>query len=293
MSKILLEADFTADLRAIYSSARPADEQQSDGLENILVHNGLENQETIKKIIALGEPLKKAVQVLGENKDKNPILAFVTQSTIQNLILTGTLNADKFKAIYNAVAKKLVADSEFFKENSYNIIYCKALYEKTTKEIEKYLTLQSSTLKPTASSYDKVIQAKNRKKFLEATQGQVPDDVRNARLKSIEDIVKNSDDYSKTVHRNANELDNIVSKLETLASKFAAILALSTSTKSVKAKKALTDPKFDGLDQKQIANAFLALSNNNILPKGQLKEDDADMLVLKILATLESSGPAK
>jgi hypothetical protein len=270
----------------------------------------------VKKLLALGEPFKRACKVLGystePNNGGNPILAFVLQEyVIINLIKPGLLNANTFKAIYNAVAKQLVADSEFFAQNSYNIIYCKNLYKKSPKEIEEYLTLQKSILKPSAEVYSANDQLDNRKTFLyikgiNNSIGEeelniikranaikkLPDarkipSVFKADLNSIElarQIHEGSNDY--TIRRNADELDKIVEKLPDLASKFAAILLLCT--KSAEAKGALGHSKFRELNQRQIANAFIKLSSANVLPRGQLQKEDASLLVGKILATLET-----
>jgi hypothetical protein len=119
-----------------------------------------------KQLLSLGEPLKKAIKVLGFDCSINPILGFVTNKyVITNLIRTKLLNTDTFKAIYNAVAKKLVADSEFFDSNDYNIIYCADLYSKSATEIVKYLSIQKNILSPSAETYTKADQDKNKKVF--------------------------------------------------------------------------------------------------------------------------------
>ena len=84
---------------------------------------------------------------------------------LRNLLQTKLLNASTFKAIYNAVAKKLVVDSEFFASNDYNIIYCQDLYRKPLADIVKYLTLQKGILSPSASTYTKADQDRNKKTF--------------------------------------------------------------------------------------------------------------------------------
>ena len=117
MSKILLEAD------------NKTVEKQLIQLTNDLTF--------AKKLLALGEPFEKACKVLGYNitneNGGNPLLAFVIKQ--KHLVDSGAINANTFKALYNAVAKHLVADSEFFKPNDYNIIYCKNLYKKTRNRL--------------------------------------------------------------------------------------------------------------------------------------------------------------
>lgn len=297
MTKILLEAD-------------------TRGLEKKLI--GLKTDPAlVKKLLALGEPFKKACEVLGYNIDNknggNPILAFVLQDyVIQNLINTGDLNVSTFKAIYNAVAKQLVADSEFFKDNDYNIIYCKKLYKKTPKEIENYLILQSEILRPTAEVYTKQDQEKNRKIFLyikdiknNSNEEELNIIKRAAKINNPEnsfvvptvktatklnDIELAKEIYEKAgdahIYRSTEDLDKIVVRLKNLESKFAAILLLCSSNTEA-TKEALNHPEFRELNQRQIANAFMILSQDAMIPRGQLRKDVAKLLIQKILATFD------
>ena len=121
-----------------------------------------------EQLISLGEPLKKAIKVLGFDKNINPILGFIENPyVLKNLLLPKLLNANTFKAIYTAVSKKLIVHSEFFTENDYNIIYCQDLYRKPLDIIIKYLTIQKAVLSPTATVYTRADQNKNKKVFFE------------------------------------------------------------------------------------------------------------------------------
>lgn len=309
MAKILREAD--------YASLTTKDSEIEKKL-NELTEN--KDKAYVKKLMAFGEPLKKVCVAFGYDihpgNGGNPLLAFVLQDYIKPLVNNGALNVNTFKAFYNAVAKHLVADSEFFTVNSYNIIYCRDLYNKSPKEIQDYLILQSKILKPDAKQYTAENQISNRKVFLHIdgitrsngeeelnivkraksinaseNKNKIIKDVRTAKLNTIElaeQIYSNNDDIQPVSHITETELDKIVVELTDPALKFAAILSLSTSTKSKKAKKALlsNNPKFTALRQDQILKAFLTLSNAGILPKRQLREVEADLLVDKILATL-------
>jgi hypothetical protein len=307
MSNLLLEnSAFTVDLRSIYnpSPSQKASEpnktadntSRSDEVAQKLLELTKNNEQLVSKLMTLGEAFKNACKILGykttKEKGSNPILAFVLQNyVIQNLLNTGLLNGSSFKAIYNAVAKKLVADSEFFESNGYNLLYCKALYNKPAKEIEEYLTVQSKILTPTFTSYTDEIQLKNRRVFIEdAKAGQIPplmtDQVKLNTISKAREL-SGTKKENGTVHRNSEELDQIVSKLKSTSVKFATIMALSTSTTSEEARKALFSQKFTGISPTDIADAFNKLSRSNVLPKGQLSETDADKLVLKILDTLE------
>ena len=123
-----------------------------------------------KKLLALGEPFIKTLRVLGLNPEKgvgaNPILGFVTQEGVRdNLLNTGLLNSNTFRAIYNAIANKQVAHSQFFEENEYNIIYCKDLYTKAPSVMAKYLDEQKDILDPSATHYTSEIINNNKRAF--------------------------------------------------------------------------------------------------------------------------------
>lgn len=249
-----------------------------------------------------GAPLKKAITVLEFDPKKNPILGFITKPyVIQNLINTDKLNVETFKAIYNAVAKKLAAPSEFIHEkaNEYNILYCPKLYDKSVKEIEEYLTLQKDVL----SSASTDVQAKNKKVFFNIKSITASDlktrvaEINNwagelpvaatATLNSLElarlvNGIKSID----TVVINTTEQDTIVGKLNDKTDLYAALLYLNMSTDSQKAKQALADNKFSGIDYSKVVKALTSFAENKIMPKGKLSNDTADTLVDKILAKL-------
>lgn len=270
-------------------------------------------EEIANKLIAIGDPLKKAIKVLGFNYKKvtggNPILAFIRQNYVQKyLIQTGLLNANTFKAIYNTVARHLTSDVEFYKANNYNLIYCRALYSKTPTEMLEYLELQKEILNPNEPT-DIYRQLENRRVFLEIPgireinvkqraiiikgdrykdASKVPTVTNAKKLNSLVLAKTIKGSTEETIHRTTNELTEIVAKLSTLADKFAAILSLSISTKSKTAKAALSVEDFAGLDGAQITKAFTRLSAGGIMPRGQLNETDADTLVKLILASMKA-----
>lgn len=119
-----------------------------------------------KQLISLGEPIKKVMKVLGFNKKTNPILGFITDRyVINSLIKTKLLNINTFEAIYNAVAKKLIANSELLIANDYNIVYCKDLYKKPAAEMFKYIEQQAKVLRPNGEEYSAEDTARNKKAF--------------------------------------------------------------------------------------------------------------------------------
>jgi hypothetical protein len=278
-----------------------------------------DDQALIEKLLTFGEPFKKACRILKYNiKNEaggNPILAFVLQDYVKdNLINTGLLNANTFKAIYNAVAKKLVADSEFFEQlpsNHYNIIYCKDLYTKPVKEIEEYLVQQQKTLPTSVDKYTNEIIKNNKKTFLHIDSIKEPDlkkraavikkfnnglpGITNAKLNSL-DLVKiildGGPTATKTVKVDDTTQNSIVTKLMNRSNKIdpvialAVILQLSMNTNSARAKNELSNAKFTGIDSKQVTSAVTKILNSKLLPEGSISMKDADALVDKIIAKL-------
>ena len=125
----------------------------------------------------MGEPLRKDMKILGFNKKTNPILAFLSLSYVQKeLLQTKLLNINTYRALHNAYAKRYLADSELYKANDYNIIYCKDLYKRTPKEMEEYLKLQSEgPIKPKSSVYTLEDQTNNKKIFLKVAKNTAAD----------------------------------------------------------------------------------------------------------------------
>jgi hypothetical protein len=348
MSNQLLEANVpTIDLRAIYATSpvlNAEDTPESDSsteterartpddtsgttneLKQLLMSKGVD-EETARRIILFGEPFKKAVRVLGTktepSKGSNPLLAFVIQDYVKNkLINTGLLNINTFKVLYNAVAAKLVADSEFFEhtpQNDYNIIYCADFYRKPVKEMLDYLKLQSNILDVNASVYSAETQIKNKKAFIfikgvykAGTTEEESDPIKRANLiKKIDsakakavtagdavlnklDIVKilcNIKQAEQTELTTDNQND-IVKKLaglgvEQKSAAFATLLALSMNTDSPVAKKALKHEVFADINAQDTLNALHKFAGTSILPRGQIKPADADSLAHKLLATV-------
>jgi hypothetical protein len=227
----------------------------------------------------------------------------------EKLLNTGLLNISTFKAIYNAVAKKLAADSEFITERAYNIIYCPDLYRKSAKEMAEYLTLQSKILSPSAGAYDGKIQLENRRIFLHIDGIDEKDYAKNAKMTKLDDnslpkvfdaklnsieIARSLSGKSEgvgTITKSDKELTEIVSKLTTTADKLAALLALSTSTSSKQAQQALSAPEVKDVTGEAVTQAFLKLSKDNVFPKGQLDIKTADSLVSLIMATFKQEEP--
>lgn len=192
------------------SSSKSSDTNAS--IESELMSQGI-NEHTVKKIMTFGEPLKKVLRVLGFKKDdpktkKNPIMAFIKQKYVQNnLINNGLLNINTFKPIYNAVSKKLVANSEFFNVNDYNIIYCKALYKKPAAEIEEYITLQSKVLGYSATSYPAELLKLNKKLFLAGASSNDTLATQNATELNDLNFIR------KLVGSEKSDMDKLVSKI--------------------------------------------------------------------------------
>lgn len=266
-----------------------------------------------ERLVSIGDPLTKAIKVLGFNPAKNPILGFIRQKrVVTSLIATKKLNVETFKAIYNAVANNLIAHSELIKEKpkneEYNIIYCLDLYNKPVKEMLEYIKLQSQILKVSATQYTEADQLKNKRAFLyvdaikeqeenkrateinKLSNDQLPI-VASAKLNTLTLArVIDGKVHTPTTSLGGKEQDKLVAQLVTLADKHAALLALVLTTQNVAAKNALNDTAFAGLSSDDKLKAAIALSEKGIMPKGQLNKTDADTLVAKIMASLHKEN---
>lgn len=261
------------------------------------------DEDVAKQLMLMGEPLKKALRVLGFEKASNPILAFISDDyVIDNLIKTKLLNTVTFKAIYNSVAKKLVADKEFLKANDYNIIYCRDLYKKPLDEIMRYLALQNESLDVNFSSYSAVTRANNQKTFIFiktiTTQGNTE------RAQEIKDLVNTdisvrADDaqlndlaLAETIYQvlntveklDAGALQGLARKLKTPSMKLAALQYLNITSNSDEVKKALSKEVFRSLSAKDIIAATQVVAQ--FMPKVKISADDVSTLVGLILNDL-------
>lgn len=274
-----------------------------------------------KQLMNIGAPLRQALKALGGFDEKvNPILGFINNNYVREaLIKTGLLNVNTYKAIHAAIARKLVAGSQLFSDNNYNIIYCKDLYTKSASDMLKYLELQKSILKPNAESYSPKDLAQNRRVFFAIKDEvvQLAPEARNdlnkraaalknlksdqlssakdpeVKLNSLElaNIIENgasgtSGEKQEKVHMTSQSQNNLASKLVRPSEILAAIMHLSTTTNSLQAKKALTSKKFSNIAMHDLVKAMDRLATEDLLPKGQLRTSDADSLVNILLGKL-------
>ena len=258
-----------------------------------------------EQLISIGEPLKKAINVLGFDKQTNPILAFISDPfVIKELLETKLLNVSTFKAIYNAVAKKLVAHSQLLQANTYNIIYCSDLYKRSAAEMQEYLTLQNKILPANASRYTKAMLNLNRKVFL-----LIPDitekdfskrlaqikayakqlDVRTGELNNLEmatdlynaiKVRATSQDSGTTQSSGGSSLN----KLDTPAKKLAAVQYFSMATNNTEAKEALINSKFTAVQNSDLMKASIELANDEALKDLLLDMEAED--IIKLLGDL-------
>jgi hypothetical protein len=258
-----------------------------------------------EQLISIGEPLKKAINVLGFDRQTNPILAFVSDPfVIKELLETRLLNVSTFKAIYNAVAKKLIAHSQLLQANTYNIVYCPDLYKRSAAEMQEYLTLQNKILQANASKYTKATLNLNKKVFLlipsitekdfskrlvqiKAYDKQL--DVQTGKLNSLElatDLIKSIKTSAANQDSGATQSSSAssIKKLDTPAKKLAAVQYFSTATNNAEAKEALMNSKFTNISNNDLIKASIELANDEAL-KALLLDADADEII-KLLGDL-------
>lgn len=270
-----------------------------------------DDDQCAKQLELIGEPLRKAIKVLGFNESINPILAFINLPYVKNkLIKTKLLNINTFKAIYNAVADKLIADSEFLAVRNYNIIYCTDLYKKSASEMEKYLKIQKDILHPNAKSYDAETIIKNRRVFLQQP-GKVSDSgVMSKAGKKVGNVKQQK--YAKTTDEDATlnslatiqtiyhgitgddlnlkkivdnkTLRDIASKIKGAAQVFAVLQYLSMSTGNEKARQALNNNKFTNISARDLTSATKVVTSN--ISKLHFSKSDIDALVGLLLDNL-------
>ena len=326
MSTTLYESDFlTLDLnisngRVSQASNKTSNSSTSEDLSKQLAAAGIP-ADIVAKLVTFGEPIKKLFSILGFT-DKNPILGFIKQEFVQKeLISSNLLTASTFKAIYAAVAKKLIADSEFMKNNDYNLLYCKKLYEKQAKEIEGYFLIQSKILRANASKYTYSDLIKNKKVFLNISS--ISDTDIKTRIKAIGNFGKGSTDSAvmqklpKITDAELNSLglakaiydslkvnsdmssnprtniqDTIVNNISnsrghvSLPHAFAVMMSLSLGSNSMRAKDALSNKHFTNLPSKVVAEASAEIIAKKILPSNALSTAEADSLTDKIMSRI-------
>jgi hypothetical protein len=222
------------------------------------------------------------------------------------MLLADLINSQTYKAIHNAVARRYMADSEFVKQNNYNILYCLDLYKgKTAKDIEEYLAQQKKVLNPSAPAYNAKTLAKNVKIFLKNGYTSVLDD--GAELNDLDDIEEllgtsetsggtdsdkkgsgstaSSDDAKQGKAKvDREDIKDIVRKLTDDAHLIAALQFIAVNTNNKVANQALTNnsKKLSGISAKDlvIASAEVAtilrkvkLDTNTIKTFVQLIQD--------------------
>jgi hypothetical protein len=264
------------------------------------------------QLLALGEPIKTAIKALGIDKTKNPILGFITDSyLIKSLLQPKLLNINTFKAIYNAVAKKLVADSEFLKSNDYNIIYCQDLYKKSAKDMEDYLTLQRTILSPSAYTYTIENRNTNKKVFFYISTIKELDPVkRKVEITKLPadtvlpaatsaSTTLNTLDLANAISGNSVESGNakdsrataqivkavdVAEQLSNKAQYFAVIQYFSMATKVLEAKQALKHPDFKNIPAEQMVTATTQIAP--FMYKVRLPENEVKALISILLNKL-------
>jgi hypothetical protein len=290
------------------------DEVEADFFNDYFVYGDKSwDAEAASKLRNLGAPFQRVLKVLGFDKKTNPILGFVIQPhVVKKLLLPGLLNSSTFRAIYEAIVKKLVADSELFVKNDYNIIYCQDLYKKSASEMIKYLNMQKNVLSPTASVYTKADQEKNKKTFfyIKAIKEQDINQRRAAIAKlptgtslpiaynasttlnsmafitAFIGIQKGSAAGNNTKQTSTSRsAANIAGKIKSKEQAFAAIQYLGAITGASEALKALQHSVFNDVSAGELAKATAQIVP--FMKKAQLPEEETKSFINRVLDGLE------
>jgi hypothetical protein len=178
-------------------------------------------------------------------------------------------------------------------------------------EIEKYLVLQKNILKLSAEAYPQKIQEKNKKAFfyikeitatnLEKRKQEVDalpasmvlPSAKNADTKLNEynfaeklvGFIPEKSNNAKTSHMSANNMNNLLNKINKPSEYFAVIQHFSTTTNVPEAKHALNHEKFRNLSAETIIAATAKVAP--LLNKGKLPDEEVKTLVTMILGKLE------
>ena len=290
--------------KALSSEAKLPEYQIEDQFfKEYYSNSGIWDEKCAKALFSIGTPLKKAFKVLGFDKTTNPILGFISQKYVrEKLLATGLLNVNTFKAIYSAVAENTVADSEFLVTRDYNIIYCPALYKKSLTDIDGYLEIQKSILKPKADKYTLDTQIQNRKVFInldyikdvaektdvkERLNAIINVDVSNVKKLTDSTVELNSVNLAKTLsgksdnkpsvtHIDEDAQIELLNKLTKPEQMFAVLQYLLVNARSNKAKEVLASSKFSPLSPGDIIEASAWLVTQKLIPAGKLNIDDAN-----------------
>lgn len=218
--------------------------------------------EAVAKSLLPIEQLQEDIKILGFKKQTNPLLIFFGNKYVQTALLnTGLINSNTYKAIHNAKARVLVADSEFLEANEYNILYCRNLYQRSVSEIEAYLEAQKKSLPTNVSAYSPERLDRNKRIFLQLGQTSVK--AKDAKLNSLAAVydILNIKQKNTSVNKSSEEetedleIDQELVDLltESKANAFVALQYIGGSLGHEKALKALSE--LSSLDSKTIATA--------------------------------------
>lgn len=270
---------------------------------------------SVEPLMLIGDQLRKDIKTLGFKKQTNPIFAFICLNYVQkDLIQTKLLNTNTYKAIHNAIAKRWIADSEFFKANDYNIVYCKDLYKKSVKEIQEYLKLQGEgVLKPNEAVYTFEMQTTNKKIFVFSAKNSTADlaaraknqlaistrfpSMQNSNTKlnelSLAEAVLELATNTRRVNKNKELEDNtdgvalpeLVDKFENDPAKILAFLQyFSITTGKDVSEKALGHEKLRRVSLTDLVTATAEIAE--FVPQAKLSQEDATALISKLLGDL-------
>lgn len=305
-------AERVAENNKLDASKRKSDEEVEDLFFKDFFRYGHHGWDKVcaEQLFSIGNYLRKALKTLKFNPKTNPLLGFITNTYVINkLIKTGLLTADTFKAIYIALAKKLLASSELMTSNDSNIIYCQDLYNKSTSDIVKYLNIQSNILKPTASKYTAEDIEKNKKVFFfvkaikeRGELSAVPEGAKlpsaknsSTKLNTLDFAQSLLDNWGSSV-RNTNKADGqktsatsgLARKLsKNNAQAFVAVQYLNATTNAPEANAALKHAAFKNITVEALVNVSTAV--NKVMREADIQDGEVKSFIAVLLDGLEST----
>ena len=273
--------------------------------------------EMVKPLEKLGDALKQDLENWElDPTSKNPLIPFFKQKFIQSTLIK-LIDSERYQAIHTAIEDTLMADSEFRELKSYNVLYCKNLYKKSSAVMIEYFKLQKTILYNSKNSDSKKAVNRNKRILFDLggalTQGySFEQKIEFQRSAQIEHALKNSvvdltlnelnlakailskyDDYKtasdeQEVTSDTSNINTISSDIQNQAKKAnsytpiaAALMHLATNLNNTEAAAALQKSPFTDVKMSDALKYFSSLNLANL----KVNTSEANQLVKSLIST--------